>query len=104
MVSTLTESGYAIGTAYQLADDILDATGTEQVSGKTMGSDEARGKTTAATLDPALKTQAVEFVDQLCLQAEQALASWPAVLGGWQSFMEEDMRPALKKNLAFAAP
>lgn len=104
LVSTLTESGYAIGTAYQLADDILDATGTEQMSGKTMGSDEARGKTTAATLDASLKTQAVEFVDHLCIEAERALASWPAVLGGWQSFMEEDMRPALKKNLAFAAP
>ncbi len=103
LVSTLTESGYAIGTAYQLADDILDSTGTEESSGKTMGSDEARGKTTAATLNASLTVQAVEFIDHLCIQAEQDLAPWPAVLGGWQAFMEEDMRPALKKNLAFAA-
>lgn len=103
LVATLTESGYAIGTAYQLADDILDATGTEQYSGKSMGSDEARGKTTAAALDPALKVQAVDYVERLCTQAEQALAGWPAIQRGWQSFMTEDMRPALRKNLAFAA-
>jgi geranylgeranyl pyrophosphate synthase len=104
LIATLTESGYAIGTAYQLADDILDSTGTEQVSGKSMGSDEARGKTTAATVDPNLKTQAVAFVEDLCAQAEAALADWPVILGGWQSFMAEDMRPALKKNLACVDP
>ena len=103
LAATLTEAGYAVGTAYQLADDILDATGTEQLSGKSMGSDEARGKTTAATLTPAEQADAVQFVEQLCLQAEQALTAWPAMLGAWQSFMNADMRPALRKNLAFAA-
>jgi geranylgeranyl pyrophosphate synthase len=103
LAATLTEAGYAIGTAYQLADDILDANGTEQLSGKSMGSDEARGKTTAATLSPSEQADAVLFVEQLCQQAEQALASWPAILGAWQGFMNADMRPALKKNLAFAA-
>ena len=103
LISTLTESGYAVGTAYQLADDILDATGTEQESGKSMGSDEARGKTTAATLAAAQKADAIGYVDQLCQQAEQALAPWPAVARGWQRFMQQDMWPALKKNLAFAA-
>lgn len=103
LIATLTEAGYAIGTAYQLADDILDATGTEQSSGKSMGSDEARGKTTAATLTASEQAEAVAFVEQLCQQAEQALPPWPAVLGAWQNFMQLDMRPALKKNLAFAA-
>jgi hypothetical protein len=59
LAATLTEAGYAVGTAYQLADDILDATGTEQDSGKSMGSDEARGKTTAATLRSGRQTEAV---------------------------------------------
>lgn len=103
LAGILTESGYAIGTAYQLADDILDATGTEQVSGKSMGSDEARGKTTAATLTPSEQAEAVNYVEQLCRQAEQPLAAWPAVLGAWQTFMKLDMRPALQKNLAFTA-
>lgn len=103
LITSLTESGYAIGTAYQLADDILDATGTEQASGKSMGSDEARGKTTAATADPSLKSQALDFVERLCSQAESALMPWPDVARGWQAFMEQDMRPALKKNLSFAS-
>lgn len=103
LAATLTESGYAVGTAYQLADDILDATGNEQASGKSMGSDEARGKTTAATLTPSEQAEAIQFVEQLCQRSEQPLAAWPAVLGAWQSFMQTDMRPALRKNLAFAA-
>ncbi len=103
LMPALIESGYAIGTAYQLADDILDATGSEQVSGKSMGSDEARGKTTAATLNPAQQAEAVQYVEQLCRQAEQALTPWPSVLSGWQAFMHEDMRPVLRKHLALAA-
>ena len=39
----------SLGTAYQLADDILDASGNEAVSGKTLGRDAQRGKTTAMT-------------------------------------------------------
>ena len=103
LIATLTESGYAVGTAYQLADDILDATGTEQMSGKSMGSDEARGKTTAATLSPQEQAEAVNFVEQLCQQAEQALTPWPAIYNAWRTFMADDMRPALKKNMACAA-
>lgn len=103
LTATLTEAGYAVGTAYQLADDILDATGTEQASGKSMGSDEARGKTTAATLEPARQAEAVGYVDHLCQQAAQSLAPWPAMLAAWTNFMNADMLPALKKNMAFAA-
>lgn len=44
----LQESGYLVGTAYQLADDILDANGDTESAGKTLGRDEARDKTTAA--------------------------------------------------------
>lgn len=103
LTATLTESGYAVGTAYQLADDILDATGTEESSGKSLGSDEARGKTTAATIEQAEHTEAVAYVDQLCRRAEEALRPWPAVHHAWRAFMNADLHPALKKNLAFAA-
>lgn len=101
--ATLIESGYAIGTAYQLADDILDANGTEESSGKSLGSDEARGKTTAARLDPAKQVEAIAYVEALCAQAEQALDPWPAVHAAWRAFMDADMRPALKRNLAIPA-
>lgn len=100
LTATLTESGYALGTAYQLADDILDATGSEETSGKSLGSDEARGKTTAVTADDIAPAEAVAYVELLCQQAEDALKPWPAVYLGWRAFMQHDMRPALKRNLA----
>jgi len=42
----LTEYGEKIGLAFQVADDILDITGTKEELGKTTGADDARGKNT----------------------------------------------------------
>lgn len=103
LTATLVESGYAVGTAYQLADDILDANGTEDVSGKSLGSDEARGKTAVGALSPQEQTEAVAYIDNLCQQAEDALQNWPAVQQAWRNFMTADMRPALRKHLAVPA-
>lgn len=101
--NALIESGYAIGTAYQLADDILDMSGTEAISGKTLGSDEARGKTTVGALNPKEQAESVAYIDLLCQQAEDALGNWPAVQQAWRTFMNADMRPALRKHVADGA-
>lgn len=99
LCAALKEAGYDLGTAYQLADDILDANGTPEQSGKSHGSDEARHKTTAVTAnhdharDPAL------YVSDLCAKAEELLAAWPAALAGWRDFMLSDMQPALDLHL-----
>jgi len=42
----LREAGEALGLAFQIQDDILDATSTEQAMGKRVGKDEGRGKIT----------------------------------------------------------
>ncbi|MCC6699379.1 MAG: polyprenyl synthetase family protein [Candidatus Hydrogenedentes bacterium] len=42
----LTGYGEHIGLAFQIADDVLDVTGTEEALGKPIGSDEAREKST----------------------------------------------------------
>ena len=52
----LTVYGEHIGLAFQIADDVLDVTGTEEALGKPIGSDEAREKSTypaAVGLDKA---------------------------------------------------
>ena len=48
---TLAVERYAagVGLAFQIVDDVLDATADEQTAGKSVGSDAARGKTTFLT-------------------------------------------------------
>jgi octaprenyl-diphosphate synthase len=46
VVDRLTEYGRCLGTAFQIADDLLDVMGTEVTTGKTLGTDLAQGKLT----------------------------------------------------------
>lgn len=45
-VLCLTEYGVQIGLAFQIVDDLLDATSTTEILGKTAGSDQEKGKAT----------------------------------------------------------
>lgn len=91
----LLESGYSVGTAYQLADDVLDATGTEQDSGKTLGTDQARKKTTAVSalagrdIDPAARIEAY------CQSSLDALKPWPEIHQAWETYLDRDIRPTV---------
>ena len=49
-VKLLEEAGHALGMAFQIRDDILDVTGTEEEIGKPVGSDERNDKTTYVSL------------------------------------------------------
>ncbi|MGQ0567534.1 MAG: polyprenyl synthetase family protein [Gemmobacter sp.] len=58
----------ALGLAFQIADDILDATGTEALTGKRVGKDAGAGKATFVShlgLDGA-RTRAASLVAQAC--------------------------------------
>lgn len=50
LVSAADEYAMGIGLAFQVCDDVLDATGDESTLGKPIGSDERAGKTTFYTL------------------------------------------------------
>lgn len=65
----------ALGLAFQVRDDILDVTATQQVLGKPIGSDQASHKTTFVTLLGLKECQ--RWVDQLSRQAAQALDGFP---------------------------
>ena len=98
--AVLQAGGYAVGTAYQLADDILDATGSEEISGKTLGTDAARHKTTAVSASRHnLAVNPVASIEAFCLQSQKDLRPWPAVEEAWGEYLEFDIRPAIDQIL-----
>jgi geranylgeranyl diphosphate synthase type II len=58
-VQAMATYGEALGAAFQIIDDILDATGKEEELGKPVGSDLAKGKTTYASLLGLEKSRAL---------------------------------------------
>ena len=65
---TVIKYGEDIGLAFQIADDVLDATATSEQLGKTAGRDAAHRKTTFPTLlgvDGALR-RAHDVIDRAC--------------------------------------
>jgi geranylgeranyl pyrophosphate synthase len=101
--SALQECGYEIGTAYQLADDILDVHGDEKTAGKTLGSDEARKKVTAARSFQLYDLDPVKFIEEICESSSQRLSSWPHIQKAWDTYLQVDLWPVLEKNLAPSA-
>jgi len=96
----LRSAGLKVGTAYQLADDILDATGDAMEAGKTLGRDEARAETTAVNAATYSGADPVRYIEELCETADSDLAPWPEVRRAWNVYMRLDLRPALDRNIA----
>ncbi|HSW87475.1 MAG TPA: farnesyl diphosphate synthase [Rhabdochlamydiaceae bacterium] len=69
----LTSIGRNLGLAYQIIDDILDVTGSQETLGKPIGSDKENQKTTAITL--LGKEKAQEHAEELFSQAKRDLES-----------------------------
>ncbi|MDZ8120488.1 polyprenyl synthetase family protein [Pontiella agarivorans] len=95
----LREAGYILGTAYQLADDVLDASGNEEISGKTLGTDDKRGKTTAITATKNAPEDPVAYLFQLLENALNLLKKWPEIHGAWDRFLKMTMVPVLEKHV-----
>lgn len=91
--NALREAGYLIGTAYQIADDILDGSPDEHKAGKTLGTDRARGKATAAAVRSAQAAR--RYIARLCLQSTVLLAPWPKLHQAWQIYLDEDFQPII---------
>jgi len=60
-----------VGSAFQMVDDVLDVTSTEEELGKPIGSDEQNNKTTFVTLFGVEKT--MEFAKELTEKAKNSL-------------------------------
>ena len=69
------EFGDGLGLAFQIRDDILDVTGSEDVFGKPIGSDAEEGKTTFVNLKGLEECQ--REVERQTARAKAAIAGWP---------------------------
>ena len=67
--------GDGLGLAFQLRDDVLDVTGSEDVFGKPIGSDAEEGKTTFVNLKGLAKCQ--REVERQTARAKAAISGWP---------------------------
>jgi geranylgeranyl pyrophosphate synthase len=102
-VEALRRAGYALGTAYQLADDLLDACATPLVSDKSLGSDAATGKLTAASALPPGGMAPQDAIESLLHDSEDDLIRWPHVRAAWDGYVRDTMAPLLAP-FAGAAP
>lgn len=81
-----------VGVAFQIQDDILDVTSSQEVLGKPVGSDEKNHKTTYVTLEGIHRARAE--VERLSEEAIGLLAS----LEGKNEFLEELIRMLITRE------
>ncbi len=74
MLNDLTVYGESIGLAFQIADDILDITGSEEEFGKPIGSDAANGKATYPAIYGIDKSR--ERLEELTQKAVDAVEGY----------------------------
>lgn len=100
--TALRESGYEIGTAYQLADDVLDLRGDPETAGKTLGRDAARAKATAGRAAAEAGIDPAAFLHALLDASRARLAPWPAVQQAWEEYLALDILPVIERNVGAA--
>lgn len=96
LATILLESGFDLGTAYQLADDVLDASGVGH-SDKTLGQDARRGKLTAATFDDGDEIDPSHEIEHLLARAVGHLQEWPQVRDEWTRYADTHFKPVIDR-------
>jgi geranylgeranyl pyrophosphate synthase len=93
--AALEEAGYRIGTAYQLADDLIDEKGDCKKCGKTLGTDRLRQKYTLARINGDKEGYVKGLINSLCASAADLLVQWPPMHSGLQTYLENDLYPVI---------
>ena len=95
LAPALEEAGYHIGTAYQLADDLVDVVGSEEITGKTLGTDSDRRKFTLPETGEDGQRRTREHIYAYCNAALECLNKWPLAHGAVEEFLVSDLYPVL---------
>jgi geranylgeranyl diphosphate synthase type I len=90
--AALEESGYQVGTLYQMADDLLDVIGGA-AAGKTLGTDAAQRKFTLPQMVPAGPERTRERIHALRDAALDGVQAWPPVRAALSQFFQHDLQP-----------
>ncbi|MHC4563324.1 MAG: polyprenyl synthetase family protein [Planctomycetota bacterium] len=98
LCAALEEAGYRIGTAYQLADDLLDIVGDEGVVGKTLGTDSAREKSTLSQGQARPDRVICKHVVRLCSSALELLDPYPRQRQAVVDYLTRDLHPVLNRH------
>ncbi len=83
VVTALARYGWNLGTAFQIADDLLDLVGDERQTGKSLGTDLEQQKPTLPIIYALSTSQAEERQQMLKLLREAAVAELPSALKPW---------------------
>jgi geranylgeranyl pyrophosphate synthase len=93
---TLEEAGYRVGTAYQLADDLIDVRGTQGAAGKTLGTDFKRRKFTMPQMSGSDDRDTIECILALCRTSLELLDERGGLRRALAEFLTCDMQPVLR--------
>ncbi|MDD4735623.1 MAG: polyprenyl synthetase family protein [Kiritimatiellae bacterium] len=102
LAAILSECGYLVGAAYQLADDLLDAYGDSENTDKTLGRDLLRSKNTSAQFAETEGKNPAQYIDELCGRSIQLLHAYPAIQTAWRTYLNDDLLPAIRKHTQHA--
>lgn len=95
----LEEAGYRIGTAYQLADDLLDKVGDEAAAGKSLGTDALLGKPTLLNASPESAASVRRHISRLCGAALEVVSPWDSAHAALTDFLVQDLQPVFERCL-----
>lgn len=90
----LEEVGYLIGTAYRIADDLVDEYECEDKYEKTLRADRLCQK--FVSTQPNARETLHDYIDQLCYTALDILQEWPEKYSSLKSFLEQGFKQYLK--------
>jgi len=97
LASALAEAGYLLGTAYQVADDLLDVVGDEQVAKKTLGTDMTGSKFTLAVVRHHETGRTHHWVSALCASALECVNRWRRVREAVSAFLFYDLQTVFER-------